>query len=48
MSGLIHRFPIGFHWGAAASAHRHIGMTPAARWKASSRSIGGIEAAIGA
>jgi len=22
MSGLIHRFPIGFHWGAAASAHQ--------------------------
>ena len=32
---------------AAASAQRRIGMTPAARWKASSRSIGGIDAAIG-
>ena len=33
---------------AAASIQRRIGMTPAARWNASSRSIGGIEAAIGA
>ncbi len=33
---------------AAFSAQRRIGMTPAARWNASSFSIGGIDAAIGA
>ena len=32
---------------AAFSTQRRIGMTPVARWNASSRNIGGIDAAKG-